>query len=126
MYHNCETRPIILKRLTSLVENKTEELKGQSIWDRRKNLSYCILKVGYFDYKPILTNKLDIMDGSETMNGGKTNIISSQYPRQVFKTRNETMYGPETQLFSLLHSRLNFSITWVYVQDEKFGAFDEK
>ena len=34
------------------------------------------------------------------------------------------MQGIKVQLFSFLYSKLNFSIKWVRVEDNKFGAFD--
>jgi len=35
------------------------------------------------------------------------------------------MYGPITQYFSLLQSKLNFSVKWVHVDDKGFGTYDE-
>ena len=77
------------------------------------------MRVGYFNYGAVLENKstqaLNPKDGHR-----------KQLSRQKLNLGGITLLGPGTQFFGILQARLNFSVKWVYVTDEKFGSLDQK
>ena len=121
LYQSCTNQPIVIRELTYLSEYKSSESNPTFIWDRRADLRQCSIRVGYFEYGSLLRNQSDynlVVPESE--------LSLKEGTRQTLTTGGLTMYGPMTQFFAMLQSRLNFSVSWVYVNDKKWGAFDNK
>ena len=110
-YYKCGDQPLVFQKLISLDDGEYENVEGLVIWERRKDLSYCTLKVGYFQHSPFVTEE-----------DNKTNL---EHRRRVFEFGGKIMYGREIQMFKLLHSIMNFSVLWKYVADERFGSHTE-
>ena len=112
-YYKCVNQPVVLQKLICLDDGySNDNLEALNIWERRKDLSGCTLRVGYFNYTPIVTEE----DSGSNL----------EYPRRVFEMGGKIMYGREVQMFSLLHSILNFSVSWEYILDETFGSYNEE
>ena len=111
-FYKCVNQPIVLQNLIALDDEYNENKEALNIWERKKNLTDCTVRVGYFNYSPIVTEENSTFD--------------LEYPRRVFEIGGKIMYGREVQMFSLLHSILNFSVSWVYIKDETFGSYDEE
>ena len=107
-YYKCGNQSLVFHKLIALEDVGNKSLKGIKIWERRKDLSYCTLKVGYFQEPPFVSKEDE-----------KTNL---EHYRRVFDLGGKIMYGREVQMFKLLHSIMNFSVLWEYVTDEKFGS----
>ena len=63
---------------------------------------------------------------NDQMTDPKLEFKPMQSNRLILRTGGLTLYGQYVKLFSLLQSRLNFSIEWVPIKDNKFGQFDSK
>ena len=112
-YYKCVNQPVVLQKLICLDDGyDNENLEALNIWERRKDLSGCTFRVGYFNYTPNVR---------EEESG-----FNLEYPRRVFEMGGKIMYGREVQMFSLLHSILNFSVSWEYILDETFGSYKEE
>ena len=112
---------LYLKLINIQVENKSYESKPKFIWDRRADLHQCSIRVGYFEDGSLLRSKSD-----DPLVVPKSEPVLLEGRRQTFNTSGLTMYGPTTQFFAILQSRLNFSVSWVYVDDQKWGAYDKE
>ena len=110
-YYKCGDQPLVFHKLIALEDVDDENVKGLNIWERRKDLSYCKLKVGYFQDSPFVSEE-----------NSKTNLV---HHRRVLELGGKIMYGREVQMFQLLHTIMNFSVIWEYVADEKFGSHVE-
>ena len=56
-YYKCGDQPLVFQKLISLDDGEYENVEGLVIWERRKDLSYCTLKVGYFQHSPFVTEE---------------------------------------------------------------------
>ena len=123
IYQVCQKTDYIIDEIAQLpMDDNVECTNSQFIWNNRANLKGCLLRVGYFNYGSILTNKSSQAFPLLTLeaNHGK------QSPRQQLNLDGITLHGPHAQFFAILQENLNFSVKWVYVADEKFGSLDQK
>ena len=118
IYQVCEKSDYIIHEITELSMNKNMDCTSSHfIWNSRANLQDRPLRVGYFNYDTVLENKstqaLNLKDGRR-----------KQLSRQQLNLGGITLLGPGTQFFGILQAKLNFSVDWVYVSDERFGSLD--
>ena len=116
IYQVCYNHSISIKWISYIPNNDI----SKHVWDNRKNLELCNIRVGYMDYGAMLANLTkDTLEHTRS----KNQWLNTE--RLTLHTDGLIMYGFRVQLFKLLQSRLNFSIKWVNVEDSKFGEFDE-
>ena len=114
VYRICKDRPLSTKSLITFSNNKVLEMNKNFIWERRKNLNQCRLRLTYIEW-PLLSEI--------PMNSSKNDSLTNNWnPNNLFRASQKTFHGPEMQLFKVLVKRLNFSITWVHSEDNKFGT----
>ena len=114
VYRICKEVPLTIRFVNSFHEKYVSGKDIDFIWNRRKDLFGCKLKVNYFDEYPhvIVVNKSDGLTDDE--NG------ESKY----LQAGNLTLYGTEIELFKNLMQELNFSVEWIYVSDRIYGQFN--
>ena len=114
VYRICQKVPLTIRFVKSFEEKYESTKDVDFIWNRRKDLLGCTLKVTYFDEFPhvIVANKsYDIKDDEE---------IESKY----LHAGNLILYGTEIELFKNLMQELNFSVESIYVDDHVYGQFN--
>ena len=57
-YQKCEGQPVMLNEVTYLSRSVNDDLRGKHIWERRKDLSECFVRVGYINGGILLENKI--------------------------------------------------------------------
>ena len=121
IYQVCKRTDIVIQEIAKLLNDDNRECtNSNSIWENRGNLQKCPLRVGFFNYGSVIQSKsAKTLDLSNHENGNKKRIL-----RQELTLNNFTLYGPTTQFFGILQEKLNFSVDWVYVSDERFGSLD--
>ena len=118
LYQACSNREISIRPLTPLLlEDKP---LPKYIWEQRKDLGQCRIRVGYMFYGKDVENSTTIAD----LKGNRVKQV--QPKRMVIDTGGLTLEGFSAQRFALLQSALNFSIEWIYVDDLSFGAFENE
>ena len=123
IYQVCQKTDYILDEIAQLPMDDNVECKNSHfIWYNRANLKGCPLRVGYFNYGSILTNKFSQAFPLLTLEA----TYGKPSSRQQLNLNGTTLYGPHIQFFAILQASLNFSVKWVYVADEKFGSLDQK
>ena len=118
MYQRCSDTSLVIYLLTTITSN--DNIQGppnKHFLERRSNLHLCPLRVGYFE-----VSKYIKFTSPHTPN---MLTVSTARSRQFINENGLIMYGPITQYFSLLQSRLNFSIKWVHIDDKEFGTYEE-
>lgn len=122
LYKPCSDHSMIIRKLITFSQGITQVLHKALIWERRKNLSGCNLKVTYINTDHFYESKTS---NDTTTSIAKTNQIpTNRSPEVVVQSNGKTFYGLERKVFNTLHSTLNFSIIWVHTKDNKFGAVD--
>ena len=116
LYRVCPDRNISINQLTTL--RLQNHILQKYIWEQRKNLGHCTIKVGWMDYAKDVEKLAKISESKDSVNT-KEQIQSR---RMLINTGGLTLKGYSAQRFSLLHSTLNFSIKWVHVDDLMFGS----
>ena len=109
-YKFCHDRKPLIKPLMLLPSNGLLKGRNDFIWNRRKNLKKCRIRVGY-------VNTYQIHEASEL----------EKYPANhnvVLQSNNKTFYGMKRPVFNSMLGLLNFSINWVNAEDNAFGSFD--
>ena len=81
------------------------------IWDRRKDLSGCSIRVSYFEDYPHVMIANDDKDVEED---------------QYLRAGNMAIYGTQAELFGYFMKELNFTVKWVDEKSKLYGAFDHK
>ena len=119
LYHPCGPSQMVMKHLIDL-SDEYQIRDEKIIWDDRKDLGQCVMRVGYLDYGILLST---FKDGKSKYGSAAAKLFERE-PTMTFRAGGLTMQGIKVPLFSFLHSQLNFSIQWVYVDDNQFGAFD--
>ena len=118
IYRICKDKNLSIQKIGDV---SNTAIPRKFIWDNRKDLQQCPLRVAYMDYPPYLTSSST--DYLKNMKKEEIpQILDSQ--RLAIQADNLTMYGFNVQIFSILQSTLNFSIKWVRVEDRNFGTFD--
>ena len=118
MYRVCNDRPVSVKWVSDI---PTRDSISKHVWDHRKNLEQCVIKVGYMDYGAMLVN---VTQNTTRKIGSKNRWLNTE--RLTLRTDGLVMRGFRVQFFKLLQSRLNFSIKWVHVKDLEFGELDNE
>ena len=116
IYQRCHNNQISIRELSSIPNHERNQ---KYVWENRKDLSHCTIKIGYMIVKPhlmVLTN--------QSLRNQPSDIQLSTNKRVTLYSSGLTWYGYSVPLFSLVQSILNFSIEWVHVNDEKYGSFD--
>ena len=119
IYHPCGASQMVMKHLIDL-SDENQRRDEKIIWENRKDLGQCVMRVGYLDYGILLST---FKDGKSKYGSAAAKLFERE-PTMTFRAGGLTMQGIKVPLFSFLHSQLNFSIQWVYVDDNQFGAFD--
>ena len=123
IYQACQKTDYIIDEIAQLpMDDNMECTNSHFIWNNRANLKGCLLRVGYFNYGSILTNKSSQALPLLTLEANQR----KQSSRQQLNLDGITLHGPHTQFFAILQASLNFSVKWVYVADEKFGSLDQR
>ena len=107
------------KQITSLSDTNQGHY-STNIWENRKDLGKCPIWVGYLDYVALLGS----IKHNQTQAGEDAQTSLVPESSSTLRADGLIMHGIKVQLFSFLYSKLNFSIKWVRVEDNKFGAFD--
>ena len=118
MYRKCSNQPIEIVELTYLTSNIDFEMESDFIWEKRKHLSPCTLRLAYFN-----TGYVHEM-GNDTLMILKDAVQHDfQYhKRHTFHAGGKIMYGYGMILLNTLKDEFNFSVEWKFVDDKKFGA----
>ena len=119
VYYTCDTTKVFTKHLTNLSDENLNQYSNH-IWENRKDFGQCPIRVGYLDYGSLLWNVKD----NQTKAHEASMISLEPKSSPTLRAGGLLMQGIKVQLFSVLYSKLNFSIKWVRVEDNKFGAFD--
>ena len=112
VYHTCDTANVFTKHLTNLSDTNQGEY-STNIWENRKDLGKCPIRVGYLDYGALLGSIKNNQTTAEE--DAKTSLEPKS--SSTLKADGLIMHGIKVQLFSFLYSKLNFSIKWVRVED---------
>ena len=124
IYRYCIDRPIKVNLLADFSNATNAALVENFIWNRRKDLHQCPLRVAY-----LTTGLLREINMTNQSVEDAVKLRDKAYhfsPKHLLDADGKTLYGPPAQLFRMLYNRLNFSIQWVYVVDDKFGSADPK
>ena len=113
LYRLCSNGHIIRKNLLTFEKGKIIKSNFQYIWERRKDLSGCKIKVGYINAYPYMYEK-SISSENDPMYNSKMCLF----------TDNKTMCGNYIPLLKILAQQLNFTIRWVHAKDDGFGVKD--
>ena len=115
VYKTCTGQALIISEITRIYAGKIFDEKAQSIWERRKDLNGCQLRICYVDSFPENTIATDPKE------------LKSINPKFTLISGNETMYGGKEnaiELIKLLAYDLNFTISWVKAEDNSYGVYD--
>ena len=115
-YQSCESSKPSIKYLASL-ENDVSALNF--IWENRKNLDGCELRIGYLEFAR------DVMRlSNNTLKECNKSSKFARSKKMKIYSQGLEMAGYSVQRFKILQSNLNFSIKWIHVDDEKVGSFN--
>lgn len=122
LYKPCKIRPMLQRKLITFSNHRIQSLNTKSIWERRKDLSGCHLKVAYIN----TIHFHEIVNQSETQSWkDHGNYVSKdKVPTIVVQGGGKSFSGLDREVFNALYSTLNFSIVWVHSKDNKFGAYN--
>ena len=111
-YKFCHDRKPVIKPLMLFPSNGLMRHRKDFIWNRRKNLRKCRIRVAY-------VNTYEIHEASEATKYPTSNNI-------VLKLYDKTFYGMKRPIFGSMIGILNFSIDWIKAEDNAFGSYDPK
>ena len=109
-YKYCYDRKPVLKPLILLPSSGLMKHRKDFIWNRRKDVRKCRIRVGY-------VNTYEIHESSEAMKYHTSNDVVMQLGNKIF-------YGMKRPIFSSVISLFNFSVDWVKTEDNAFGSFN--
>ena len=107
-YKFCHDKKPVIKPLMIIPSNGVGKHRKDFIWNRRKNLRKCRIRVGY-------VNTYEIHDSTEAAKYPTSNDI-------VVNRDNKIFYGMKRPIFNSMVDLLNFSIDWVKAKE--FGSFN--
>ena len=116
IYKKCKNNKMVVTEVQKIEEMHHLAYDHQDKWERRKDLTGCILRVAYVDDFPFTSRakRLDELKGID--------------PRFILKSGNITMYGDggvnNVELFKHLVSDLNFTISWV--KADVYGVYNKE
>ena len=114
IYRVCNDIPLSVNLVRNFKLNQNRSKKTDFIWDRRKDLQGCTLRVNYFEDYP------NFMIASDSVLENDNNHEEDRY----LTAGNMTVYGTFAELYSYFVNQLNFSIEWVSEKDSMYGSFD--
>ena len=125
IYRRCANHQLSIKVLADFVNGSITKHNDDFIWDRRNNLELCELKIAYVDWSllRLLPNMTNPLNASSNLN--MHGDISTYNQKQVLQSKGKTFTGPETHMFNLLLSALNFSVSWIHPVDNHWGTIDQ-
>ena len=113
IYRFCSKGFIKTQHLLTLEKSGLVENNFRYIWERRKDLSQCEIRIGYINSYPYMYDKNAVT---------KTEPITNA--KMCFFKSNMTMCGNYVPLLKLLTQQLNFTIRWTHAKDNGFGVID--
>lgn len=111
IYRFCSKGYIKIQHLLNLEKNGLVKKNFRYIWERRRDLSECEIRVGYINSFPYMYKKSAVKRTEQITNA-----------RMCFFKSNMTMCGNYVPLLKLLTQQLNFTIRWVHAKDNAFGV----
>ena len=122
LYKPCFKRNMVERNMVTFSNDQVQVQNIESIWERRKDMSRCDLRVTYINtiHFHEIVNKSDLKLWEE--DGNYVSTVND--PKVVVKGNGKSFSGLDRQVFNALYCTLNFSITWVHSKDNKFGAYD--
>lgn len=115
-YQSCESLKPSIKYLTSLQKDLSASI---FIWENRKNLDGCELRVGYLEFAREV-----IRLSNNNLNEFKKFSKLARSDKMKIYNQGLALAGYAVQRFKILQSNLNFSMKLIHVDDEKVGSFD--
>ena len=104
---------ILTKPLLTFKKNYISENNFVYIWERRRNLRGCEIKIAYMNRPPYMYEQSFSFNTKE--------VSKSQ---TCFLSGNKTMCGNYVPLLKLILEQLNFTVVWVKAKDGGCGHFD--
>ena len=122
LYKPCKNRPTLQRKLIAFSNHRIQLLNTKSIWERRKDLSGCHIKVAYIN----TIHFHEIVNQNEAQSWeDKGNYVSKDKdPTIIIEGGGKSFSGLDREVFNALYSTLNFSIIWVHAKNNKFGAYN--
>ena len=118
MYRKCWSQPVRVTELANLSDESILTVRPNYIWDNRKDLNPCRLRMAYFN-----TGYAHEMSKDTLAHLKSTVQHEFQYhARHIFDAGDKIMYGYGMILLNTLRDEFNFSVEWKFVEDKKFGA----
>ena len=113
IYKYCQDKKPVIRTLISFGPGSLIRKTKQFIWNRRKNVKKCEIRVAYVNYYGFHESS----EAEKYETGRKGAVISHS---------GKTFYGLRRPIFNTVMNILNFSIYWVTPKDNVFGSFDPK
>ena len=125
VYRPCSGHEITIKNLADFSHGLLSTNDPQFIWDRRSNLELCKLNVAYVDWKLLRLIEDENLVSLNDSNSYKVLNDGSRYvSKQVLRLNDKNFVGPESHMFKLLLSALNFSVSWIHPMDNHWGTIN--
>ena len=116
IYQICKNWNPTINYLATVTNNQSSIAY---IWENRRNLGQCVLRVGYLEFvRDVVKLSNDTLIEANTM------IEALQSKKMRIQTQELALAGYSVQRFKILQSNLNFSIKLLHVDDQKVGSFD--
>ena len=125
VYRPCSGHDIVFKALADFSNGTLRTKDHMFIWNRRSNLELCQLKITYVDWKLLRQIEDENLVYLNESNSYKVTSDGSRYSeKQVLNLNNKNFVGPESHMFKLLLSTLNFSVSWIDPIQNHWGTID--
>ena len=113
IYRFCSNGPIMTKHLMTMKQGSLIEHSLEYLWERRKDMSGCEIRVGYINSHPYMYENTVALRPNQYMDLKMCMFVD-----------DKTMCGNYVPLLKLLKEELNFTIRWVHTKDNAFGVLD--
>lgn len=113
IYRMCTDGSVVTHPLMVIKNGYVPESNSNYIWERRRNLRGCEIKVAYINRPPYMYEKKS-----------SRNTTKIETSRSCFNGGNKTMCGNYAPLLKLTAEQLNFTVVWVQATDGAFGHLD--
>ena len=118
IYQICKNWKPTIKYLVTVTNNQPSLVY---IWENRRNLGQCKLRVGYLEFAREVIKLSNV-----TSNEANKMTKALQSKRMMIRTQELVLAGYSVQRFKILQENLNFSIKLLHVDDQKVGSFDSE
>ena len=110
LYKPCNNQAIIIRKLITFSQGMPQVWNKKVIWERRKDLSGCNVRVVYINTAHLheVHNLSNIIRSIDDTN----NCITQRDPKIILQANGKSFAGLDREVFKALHSTLNFSIIW--------------